>query len=573
MQEKAAPVRPALLACLAQVVAFACAAPRGTLYGAGDGPGYPGSGEKGGLVPLDQLGAEALPEDIAAAHAPRRLALLIGISQFDDGEWRPLRYAAKDARDLGHVLSERTTGNFAQATILADRSTTARKSIEAAFRDLASANADPDDTVLVYVSSHGTLARDHAGELKRYLVARDTKMSDVPATGIAMDDLAREFEKLRSRRKVLVLATCHSGSGKSTLPADVAEELQGTKGGFFVRPIEEVSKAAVVLAACDWGETAREDDKLANDIYTHFFLEALEGDGDRNGDGAVTASEAHDLARRKTYYFTDGRQRPSAESREVGADPIVLSGAVRRPGLPELYSYSERLDGFQVRVDGEVKGNLPGGVAVDPGERRITLVKGGGPALYDGRVKMVRGERLAIEEMIDRARPRFALQPRVGVGALLSPRSEELAQATPLAGFTFFWRDALTRNWGLQLDAAWGAQRQEVKPFGSPVTQDLSAFAFGLTAAYTWDNGPWRASAGPRLSVARFVRSFDLPGYRGEQPFGIGGLGATGQVSWAFAEQFELNLGGDVSGVLLELDGDAMLFGYGEAFVGIGYRF
>ena len=107
-------------------------------------------------------------------------------------------------------------------------------------------------------------------------------------------------------------------------------ELAGVKAGFFVRPIEEVSRASVVLAASDWGETAREDAKLENDIYTHFFVEALRIGADRNGDGAVTVSEAHDYARRMTYEYTNGRQRPSAETAEVGADPIVLVGRVLR---------------------------------------------------------------------------------------------------------------------------------------------------------------------------------------------------------------------------------------------------
>jgi hypothetical protein len=213
-------------------------------------------------------------------------------------------------------------------------------------------------------------------------------------------------------------------------------------------------------------------------------------------------------------------------------------------------------------------------VAVDPGDRRVTLVKGSGAALYDGRVKLERGERLAIEELIDRARPRFTLQPRFGVGGFLGPRAAEVAQPVPLAGLSFFWRDAIARNWGLQLDAAWGdSAGQTLTVSALPVRQGVQAAALGLTAVYAWEHGPVRVLAGPRLSGARFVRHFDLDLFQGEQPFAIAGLGATGQVSWAFADQFELNAGGDVSGVLLELDGEATLFGYAEIFAGLGYRF
>ena len=56
-----------------------------------------------------------------------------------------------------------------------------------------------------------------------------------------------------------------------------------------------------------------------------------------------------------TYEFTSGRQRPSAESTEVGVDPIVLVGRVQRRGKPELFSYAPRLDGF-TRVEAPMVG-------------------------------------------------------------------------------------------------------------------------------------------------------------------------------------------------------------------------
>lgn len=52
-------------------------------------------------------------------------------------------------------------------------------------------------------------------------------------------------------------------------------------------------------------------------------LEALSA-GDRDGDGAVTISEAHDYPRERAWQFTQGQQRPAAESTILGLDPIVL---------------------------------------------------------------------------------------------------------------------------------------------------------------------------------------------------------------------------------------------------------
>src|SRR2546426_537582 len=70
-----------------------------------------GKGEKGGrgLVPVD-----VSPGTVADAHAPRRLALLVGIGTFDDPQWRKLRYPQKDASDLARVLADPRRGDFGE---------------------------------------------------------------------------------------------------------------------------------------------------------------------------------------------------------------------------------------------------------------------------------------------------------------------------------------------------------------------------------------------------------------------------------------------------------------------------
>src|SRR5512138_2101617 len=373
------PPHARLAFAVAGAAALACAAPS--------------RWDKGGLVPLD------VPrERTAAALAPRRIALLVGIRAFDDPEWRPLRYPGADAAALAEVLRDPERGAFDDVEVLADGPT--REEVRAALRRIAERSRDERDTVLVYFSTHGTLARDGAGALRRFLVARDTRVADVLRTALSLDEIREDFDRLRSRRKVLVLATCHSGAGKSLLPDDVQGELAGIKAGFLVRPIDEVSRASVVLAASDWGETAREDERLGNDIYTHFLVEALRIGVDRNGDGAVSVWEAHDYARRMTYEWTGGRQRPSAETTEVGADAIILAGKVTRRGRPELFSYAARLDGFTVRVDGKPVAELPGGAAVAEGRHRVQLAKGGGPDAWEGWIRVRAGERVDVDRFV-----------------------------------------------------------------------------------------------------------------------------------------------------------------------------
>ncbi len=79
-----------------------------------------GGGDKGRLVPLD------VPRETLDQHyAPKKVALLIGVSRFDDPEWNGLRYPEKDAQDLAAVLRDPQHGAFDAVEVLKDGPTRA----------------------------------------------------------------------------------------------------------------------------------------------------------------------------------------------------------------------------------------------------------------------------------------------------------------------------------------------------------------------------------------------------------------------------------------------------------------
>lgn len=543
---------PAVLLCLGLA---GCAAPQA---------------EKGGLVPLD-LTAQRVEQ----AHAPRRLALLVGIDTFDDGRWRPLRYPQADARALAGVLGDPERGAFDEVEVVAGNAT--REELRAALGRLSARDRDERDTVVLYLSSHGTLARDERGALRRYLVTRETSIDRVAETGFSMDELKAAFDRLRSRRKVLILASCHSGSGKSLLPAELGAELQGIKAGFFVKPLEDVSRASAVFSASDWGETAREDERLGNDIYTYFFVEALRVGADRNGDGAVTASEAHDYARRMTYEYTGGRQRPTAETSEVGADPIVLSGRVRRRGSPELYSYSRRLDGFTVRVDGRPLADLPGGLALDAGAHRVQVAKGGASPVLDASVELDPGERLDVESLLARAAGRFQVAPRAAVLGFVDRRGRDGILGT----VTGLGAAATVREWpfagvDVRIDAVASAGHSRVSVAGREERISYDVLAAGVAMPWRLPV-PWLGAtevlAGPRISALRIHRDLDraqvgtaprdwfalTPGVLLGVEVPLGGrlsLGAEVHLDWA----------------VVQADGENRSSGLAAGLIGVGWR-
>ncbi|MCP3143756.1 caspase family protein [Pyxidicoccus xibeiensis] len=529
----------------------------------------PASVEKGGLVPL-RLDEEAL----STAYTPRRMALLVGISEFDDPHWRGLRYTTKDATDLAAALKDPARGRFDTVRVLTRPEETTRASILAALRQLKQEAHRPDDVVVVYFSAHGTLARDNQGELRRYLVTRDASFRAIPQTALSMDSLKAEFDGLASRRRLLVLATCHSGSGKSLLPKELEAELSGIKAGFYARPLEESSRASLVFAACDWGETAREDEGLRNDIYTHFLIEGLGGNADRNVDGAVTATEVHDYARRRTFAFTEGRQRPSAEILEVGADPVVLSGTIARTGRPELFSYNPRLDGFTLKVDGETRTELPGGAAVTPGKRTVELTKGDA-VLVRRDVELGVGERLPLERLLLEAFPRRSLSLLGGMFTFADARSRsELLPRAPEVAVSLRLEDRPLENFGLLFDVSFSTGRQALQLLpGSEVPFGYTTLTAGAALPYLWRWERVTLFAGPRVAALYLGRSFDVETFAGSQSFFTVSPGVVGGAVWRVGERLELMSQAQLMLTYVVVDGQGQAVGFTGAWAGVGYRF
>ncbi|MBI3185282.1 MAG: caspase family protein [Myxococcales bacterium] len=511
---------------------------------------------------------------LASAYAPRRFALVIGISSVRDGTWRPLRFAAKDAGDVARALADPSRGAFTEVSQVTAPEATSRAGVLAAVAALREKATRADDVVVVYLSAHGTLARSERGELRRFLVTHDAELRRIEKTALPIDELKAEFDRLPSRRRLLVLATCHSGSGKSLLPRELEEELSGIKSGFWSRPLEESSRAAMVFSACDWGETAREDEKLENDIYTHFLVDGLGGGADRNGDGAVTATEAHDFARRRTFAFTEGRQRPSAEILEVGADPLVLSGEVERLGRPELYSYSPRLDGFSLKVDGEERAELPGGASVREGKRRIELTKGGS-TLLSTYVEVAAGERVELEELLTRATPWRSLSLVGGVMGFVDSKSRaELLPEAPSGGVALRLDGFPSARLSLQLDLALSAGRQSLRlsaleplPFGYRMVQ------LGASVPYSWRLGRLSFLAGPRVAGLWLSRSFELEAYHAGQSYLTVSPGLMAGAAYGLSERWELSAQMQLMLTYVVVDGAGQGLGFAGGWAGAGYRF
>lgn len=522
--------------------------------------GCAGVREKGSLVPHPELTQEQL-----ANRAGRRLALLIGVNQTRDELWPALRYAAKDALDLARVLADPAQGRF-ETEVLSTGPTTTRAAVLDALGRLEQRNTSANDVVVVYFSGHGTLAKDEVGGLERVLVTSDTAHAQARATGLSLGELERRFEGLRSRRKALVLAACHSGTGKSVLTPEVEAQLQGVKGP---RPLSEVSRGVMTLSAAAFGESAREDDRLGHDIYTSFLLEALTQRRDRNHDGAVSAEEAHDWARERTYYFTEGRQTPTAQITVVGVDPVVLVGDPSGAGLPVLGSWGEPLSGARLKVDGRVKGTLPGGVAVEPGAHEVEVTLGD-EVLAQAQVSLSPGEQLELESLVWRDSG-WSLGARLGTFLFVTPTLHALVggpvpTAMGSVGKQFGpWRGAL--------EVAGGVLDGQVAPEGVSTPVRFGVLQVGVGAHYTLELGRLRLFTGPQVDFTVMWRTPLRAAVSQTDTAFMTAPGWLLEARWAFTPSLELAASLKGSYAAMRIDGETTHLGAVSLGVGAAWRF
>jgi hypothetical protein len=531
-----------------------------------------GSRTKGGMTPVAGLSAAKVEQ----ALQPKRLALLVGINSFADERWPALKHAVSDARELGELLSNAEKGRFDSVRVLADEGGTSLEQVLAALDDLERQNASPSDTVLVYFSTHGTLFRGPEAKLARYLVTSDTDQKKIRNTSLMVRDLLQRFDRLPSKRKVLMLASCHSGSGKSALPEQIKGELKGIKGAFFVQPLEEISQASMVLTACAWGETAREDDKLGHDIYTHYFIEALTGE-DTDGDGAVTASEAHAHALSRTYYHSQGRQRPQMESNVLGADPIVLSGRRVYPADPVLFSFLPQLAGMRIKINGRDKGELPARLVLPTGSHQIQVVNGGeeGPKILDRKVEFRPGDRLAVETLIERSRPHWHVSIRGGYQRFL----DEEARSTWIGPAPVFGISATRLDFPLDkletgLDLSLGGGSQPLTIGGLETHQGLLEITYGVFMLYRIEVDPFVILLGPRLAGMHLLRRDIGPeDNKGDQHFFNVSPGLMTQLRLKILSGFYLDLEARIHFLSVRTEQDSLDLGYLDLFGGLGWSF
>jgi hypothetical protein len=256
-------------------------------------------------IEVDQGRSLGLAETYAELEAARplppsapvrgRLFLLaIGINRFVNvpaerkDRLQDLEFAAQDAQAFSEAMQRASHGLYREVkTVLLNDTSASRPDKQEIRKALATLqDAGPDDTVMVFLASHGF--SDRAGNY--FFMARDGRYDDVKtvvesdsATGSAPSLIEGEefFGALRqvAGRRILVVDTCH------------ARRIEGLVDTHSLRKRSAASSLAFMVAA-KGNQESQEYAPAGHGLFTHALLESLKAGADANGDGMVSLREA-----------------------------------------------------------------------------------------------------------------------------------------------------------------------------------------------------------------------------------------------------------------------------------------
>ncbi len=276
----------------------------------------------------------ALAEELPSASKPvaDKWALVVGVSTFQDPSIS-LKYASKDATDFAEYLVKEAHFAPDHVKLLTDEKAT-RENILAQVGDKWLPRvAEPDDLVIIYVSSHGSPQTMDVGGIS-YLLAHNTDKDSLYATGIPVQDLTRMIkERVHCQRIIVILDACHSGAAR-------AED----KGVFRSRNInaEAVAQGTGQLVICssEPNQVSWESASYPNGVFTRHLIDGLKQKGEYTNLG-----EAYEYVRDKvkTQVLRERGelQQPVLKSKWQGEGlKLSVRPAHPRPGLPEAPSHT-----------------------------------------------------------------------------------------------------------------------------------------------------------------------------------------------------------------------------------------
>jgi peptidoglycan/xylan/chitin deacetylase (PgdA/CDA1 family)/uncharacterized caspase-like protein len=233
-------------------------------------------------------GAPAVRGTPTAARAPtaspyrESWAVVIGIDDY--AKWPKLRYAVHDAESIRDVLLERYQFKPENVFLLRNREATRENILSLLGDKLANAElVKRDDRVFVFFAGHGATRRLPSGRELGYIIPAEADLQNFQGQAISMTNFQDISEAIPAKHVLFVMDSCYSGLA-------LTRGVTPSTGQNFLAEISR-RPARQMLTAGGGDQQVADGGPNGHSVFTWTLMQALEGNGDLNGDGVITGAE------------------------------------------------------------------------------------------------------------------------------------------------------------------------------------------------------------------------------------------------------------------------------------------
>jgi ATP-dependent Clp protease ATP-binding subunit ClpA len=208
-------------------------------------------------------------------------AVLVGVNYYEDEEnYGQLQVCVQDAKAVHRQLIASGFSGERMRLLTDETIKPTRDNNLVALQSIADAT-EPDDLLLFYYSGHGD-----EDQGKSYLVTRGGRRLILDDSALPILRIKEIMEKAQARAKVIILDACHSG-------VNIGGKGAKRMSKEFIDSVFEQAEGLAILASCKQSQLSYEWQKQERSVYTHYLLEALQGQADHDEKGFVSVVDVN----------------------------------------------------------------------------------------------------------------------------------------------------------------------------------------------------------------------------------------------------------------------------------------
>jgi len=218
-------------------------------------------------------------------------AVVVGIADYQSMTYRTgdLRYADNDAQQMATFFRSKIGGNVPANHI---RLLTNKQATYGQIREALSLfkQAQPGDRIIFYFSGHG---------LPDSFVPYDVRPGNQQHL-LSYQDIKSAFRNSKATTKLCIADACLAGGLTQQQRKKTAQ----------IAASDDNNHTVAMLLASRSTQYAVENQRLSGGAFTHYLLEGLRGQADRDGNRIVTIRELHQYIAPRVKQVTRNRQTP-----------------------------------------------------------------------------------------------------------------------------------------------------------------------------------------------------------------------------------------------------------------------